>query len=851
MVFLNRNNKKSSSNTSECSNSGATNASTIKNPLLHLPPETSRRYLRDKILTAAATVYIRHGVNTSLDLDEDTDLSKEAKVKKREEQYAAHQAYKERLQAVLGNQSLFPVISTCLLLDPKVERSSQSLTTAVSTISMHDSFACIALLLCNYVLYTASHASEDSSTPSESGCDARVRNVLRMASIQVLTEALEKDDTTGNLWRKLQDRAQPRPMIALESCSSIEDEGTNQSGGGTSEEKTDDTTTTEKELSGETSNQVYSNLYRIYATRKFNALEKCLAEMMMTQVVEKTRSKQNSDSKESDGEGSEKKIGRFSRKSLVRAAKIGGVGVVAGTLFAVTGGLAAPGIAAGLAALGVGSTALTVAASPIALITLFGAGGGGLSAYKMKRRTDGLSEFTINQEAVNDMSTTSDTERKAATVLAHLSTTICISGWLTDEFDFQRPWGVIPNNLSRLERLKRFFSVVDPERAKEAKEMYKDGDDRGSEIDEELWSDFSVALKQQYGKTPDTLLPLTDRAVSLSRQETITLVEIFDAILQPVRSSGSQLQMPPNTSDLDTMSTRVPALAGETAGNFFHRQSSIEKATALSRVWDHQTEYGGDIYTIRWESAILLKMCQIANNMAREIANTATKEILKKTALATIMAAVAWPSFLLSLAGSLDSDWTLITIRSDLAGVELAKSLLQSGERRPVNLIGFSFGARIIYACLIELNRHQILWEQQQQKDKKSGDVKKKGMKTDKDCINYTREPASIVQDVIMMGAPLFVSRSKLRLARHMVAGRFVNCYSRKDWILSLMFQYKNTSGVFRGTCGTGAVDGVSGIENYDVSHLVSSWHANYCHSVPDILDMVGFNQPLPTNFTR
>jgi Protein of unknown function (DUF726) len=41
------------------------------------------------------------------------------------------------------------------------------------------------------------------------------------------------------------------------------------------------------------------------------------------------------------------------------------------------------------------------------------------------------------------------------------------------------------------------------------------------------------------------------------------------------------------------------------------------------------------------------------------------------------------------------------------------------------------------------------------------------------------------------MGLPNHMSHSSWQACRQVVAGRFVNCYSRKDLILSLMFQYK------------------------------------------------------------
>ncbi len=41
------------------------------------------------------------------------------------------------------------------------------------------------------------------------------------------------------------------------------------------------------------------------------------------------------------------------------------------------------------------------------------------------------------------------------------------------------------------------------------------------------------------------------------------------------------------------------------------------------------------------------------------------------------------------------------------------------------------------------------------------------------------------------MGLPNHMSHASWQACRQVVAGRLVNCYSRKDLILSLMFQYK------------------------------------------------------------
>lgn len=70
-----------------------------------------------------------------------------------------------------------------------------------------------------------------------------------------------------------------------------------------------------------------------------------------------------------------------------------GAGVVAGgILIGVTGGLAAPAIAAVLAPLGIGGL-LAGGAAPIVLGTLFGVGGGGLAGRRVRERWKGVEEF--------------------------------------------------------------------------------------------------------------------------------------------------------------------------------------------------------------------------------------------------------------------------------------------------------------------------------------------------------------------------------------------------------------------------------------------------------------------------
>ena len=66
-----------------------------------------------------------------------------------------------------------------------------------------------------------------------------------------------------------------------------------------------------------------------------------------------------------------------------------------------------------------------------------------------------------------------------------------------------------------------------------------------------------------------------------------------------------------------------------------------------------------------------------------------------------IISAVTWPASLVTLASVIDNPWGVCCRRSAAVGRQLAILLQQRQHgRRPVTLIGFSLGARVIYYCI-------------------------------------------------------------------------------------------------------------------------------------------------------
>jgi pimeloyl-ACP methyl ester carboxylesterase len=115
--------------------------------------------------------------------------------------------------------------------------------------------------------------------------------------------------------------------------------------------------------------------------------------------------------------------------------------------------------------------------------------------------------------------------------------------------------------------------------------------------------------------------------------------------------------------------------------------------------------------------------------------------------------------------------FVLSYFRSDKAGKLLAEALRKGLQgNRPVTLVGFSLGARVVFKCL------QTLAE--------------------------TEKNAEIVERVVLLGAPISIKNENWRDVRKMVAGRFINVYATNDWTLGVAFRARiswNPTGLYTG----------------------------------------------------
>ncbi|KUF99777.1 hypothetical protein AM588_10008788 [Phytophthora nicotianae] len=242
--------------------------------------------------------------------------------------------------------------------------------------------------------------------------------------------------------------------------------------------------------------------------------------------------------------------------------------------------------------------------------------------------------------------------------------------------------------------------------------------------------------------------------------------------------------------------------------------------TGTSSVWELGTKHEplrawrwkdrfpqGDQYCLIWEEAGLRRFGKSMRTFAAEqVSNYATTEIVKYTALAALFAAVAIPRVILRLADIIDNAWTVTMNAADTSGKLLADALRKREQGlRPVTLIGYGMGARLIFSCLKELAKSETI---------------------DESC--------GIVENAVLLGSPVPMARDDWANARRVVSGRLINGYSDKDWMLGVMYRYQ---GWALNSAGIAPID-IAGVENVDLSEIIGG-HLEYKSKIGAIMDLL------------
>ncbi|KAI0181463.1 hypothetical protein GGR52DRAFT_567686 [Hypoxylon sp. FL1284] len=221
-----------------------------------------------------------------------------------------------------------------------------------------------------------------------------------------------------------------------------------------------------------------------------------------------------------------------------------------------------------------------------------------------------------------------------------------------------------------------------------------------------------------------------------------------------------------------------------------------------------------ETYALRWDQDALIKMNTSLELLVKSPTwNTAKKELGSRTVYDRLTRA-EWPIGLLKASKIVEAPWCSGVLRADKAGAVLADMLINKafGER-PVSLIGYGLGARIIYHCLMTLSEKRTF---------------------------------GVVDNVVMMGTPCPSEVRVWAALRTVVGGRLINVYSKQDYLLG--FLSRNICWHY-GVAGLQRVEGVPHVENYDATEVVDN-HLRYRHLVGTVLKKVGWEDVLAAEVT-
>ena len=231
----------------------------------------------------------------------------------------------------------------------------------------------------------------------------------------------------------------------------------------------------------------------------------------------------------------------------------------------------------------------------------------------------------------------------------------------------------------------------------------------------------------------------------------------------------------------------------------------------------------GEQLVVAWEHALLMDLGGAMSAFGRAaMTRYVGAQAVAHTSLAALASAVAWPVTLLNAGSFIDSPWALAESRGAHAGRALAEALLEGsgkGAPRPVTVVAYSLGC--------DVARHACAFLDETENGLGLG----------------------LIQDLVLVGAPMDASRETWAAMRRVAAGRVVNAGDfatsvsglvSRDWMLRFLFRKKNWALGARGVAAWTKVDH-PGVENVDVGEACGA-HVEIPDRMGDILQVVGLD---------
>jgi hypothetical protein len=440
------------------------------------------------------------------------------------------------------------------------------------------------------------------------------------------------------------------------------------------------------------------------------------------------------------------------------------------------------------------STAVTYSSSSSVISSFFAAYGAVVSGQTMMKRTDELGEFDLlplhiptekdgnagNRFALN----TGDTTQAVGGPVY-----ILVPGHMDKSVDLRALWGANGSILMMAEDEEQHEHVPATEAAS---------------------AGGSFKSKDAAASTTATAVPTTNEAVNETPPPSIAHVvlehevhALKNHIVHRIQEEVEHTILPmlPQVSQLQSAVKHQVEELAETATHTAQDIAAEEDWEELKlryQGWWRDLVSLGEEYVLQWETMLLTELNDtfydlLYNELRAQIVGKIKSALISyaASALNPLRKSLSLPKLVLGKIKELDGSWVRAMDRARQAGHLLARTLYNmknniandsknasdptpsmptatasSSTHRPVTLIGYGMGARLIFHCLEHL--HDIA-----QPHLHGEDVR------------------GIVEHAILLGAPVSTSKHAWWKARKVVADRLVNGFARFDWMLALMYRVK------------------------------------------------------------
>jgi hypothetical protein len=192
--------------------------------------------------------------------------------------------------------------------------------------------------------------------------------------------------------------------------------------------------------------------------------------------------------------------------------------------------------------------------------------------------------------------------------------------------------------------------------------------------------------------------------------------------------------------------------------------------------WRQTLPQCSEAFLLSWERNVLGKLQDsfldiVTDKLYSKLYSKVMGQLWSLTPWPVIQSSMGLPLSVIKKIETLNDPWAVVMDRARQAGCLLARALVAEKKKcqesdlgqcfRPVNLIGYGMGARVIFHAL-------------------------------QDLYDAGSEGLGIVENAVLIGAPIAINIPQWKSARQVVAHRLVNCYSSNDWILALLYRSKS-----------------------------------------------------------